>query len=182
MRQHKQIIGKADAFITSELWILSWNASVQRARLFDDQATEQSRRAFRKRVIRYLETTVLPRYGNTVSDAEHCGVISRVVEECSKSDESHVLGPDGYRIGIAQKLVNLQLKYLWCLGSIPEPPHCPVDRLILEKTRLRGTIAWTQICSIEVYKQAISALRECADAAKMSLANWELNTYDRNDA
>jgi hypothetical protein len=169
-------------FIVSELWILSWNASVQRAGLFNNGATERSRRTFRRKVISYLEAEVLPRYRKSVSDAVHCRVISQVAKDCSALEGSDVLGLDGYRIGIAQKILNLQLKYLWCLGSIPEPPHCPVDRVILERTRLRGTIAWTRIRSIERYEEAIGALRECANAAGLSLAQWELRTYDRDDA
>ena len=35
-------------------------------------------------------------------------------------------------IGIAQKAVNLYLKYMWCFGWIPEPPHCRIDRTVLE--------------------------------------------------
>jgi hypothetical protein len=37
-----------------------------------------------------------------------------------------------FRVGTAQKALNLYLKYLWCLGEIKTPPHCPFDRGIIQ--------------------------------------------------
>jgi hypothetical protein len=54
------------------------------------------------------------------------------------------LGELGYKYGVAQKLLNLFLKYLWCLGTIAEPPHCPVDRIIIGKTCYKDK-NWTEI-------------------------------------
>lgn len=38
-----------------------------------------------------------------------------------------------FRIGSAQKALNLYRKYLWCLGYIPFPPHCPFDATIIDQ-------------------------------------------------
>lgn len=93
-----------------------------------------------------------------------------------------VLSADGYRIGIAQKLLNLQLKYLWCFGDVPEPPHCPIDRVMINKTRLKGQVAWTKIKDLNTYRQVIAALKEAASPSGLSLARWEFESYDRADA
>lgn len=82
-----------------------------------------------------------------------------------------------YKYGVAQKLLNLALKYYWCLGYIPEPPHCPVDRIIIDKTQLKGKVNWTEIEDEHEYRQVIEAVRKIAGTE--SLARWELLNYGR---
>ena len=55
-----------------------------------------------------------------------------------------------FRIGVAQKALNLYLKHLWCLDWIYEPPHCPFDNGIIRLLRPtpRETL-WTQMDSRE---------------------------------
>ena len=78
------------------------------------------------------------------------------------------------------KLLNLQLKYLWCAGMVKKPPHCPVDRIILEKTKLRGKCNWTEIDSIERYEEVIQVFTEQADSEGFKhIADWELCNYSR---
>lgn len=166
-------------FIISELWILSWGASVQRAKLFVDGVLEAQRKRFRREIIEYADTELLPSYSVPVSDSEHCARIG-ALSEYGTSIGAGVLGPAGYKIGVAQKLLNLQLKYMWCLGLAAEPPHCPVDRVMIQKTRLRNRVAWTQIHSLPQYLEVIASLREVAGSK--SLAEWELEIYDRADA
>ncbi len=81
---------------------------------------------------------------------------------------------------MAQKLLNLYLKYLWCMGHVAEPPHCPVDRIILAETTLRDRLNWTKITTREQYMSAINALRQVATAQGQSLAVWELLNYRSN--
>ncbi len=85
----------------------------------------------------------------------------------------------GYRIGHAQKTLNLVLKYRWCLGLVPEPPHCPIDRIVLSKTTLANKLNWTEMDRIEEYDEAIRAVRVCAQATGQSIARWELATFER---
>jgi hypothetical protein len=85
-----------------------------------------------------------------------------------------------FRIGIAQKALNLYLKRLWCLGKIPTPPHCPFDGIILGKLKLHDPdpTPWTQMDDIEEYKRWIRAAREQADAEDLpSIAEWELRNW-----
>ena len=168
-------------FLKSELWILSWGASVQRAGLFVENSSEYARLEFRRAVISFAEHEILPKYRSAVAEATHESNIVRLSNRGSELGGS-VLLADGYRIGIAQKLLNLQLKYLWCLGNIPEPPHCPVDRVMINKTRLKGKVAWTKIKDLNSYQQVIAALKEAARPTGLSLAKWEFEAYDRADA
>jgi hypothetical protein len=168
-------------FLVSELWILSWGASVQRASLFKPGTSEFDRRRFRDRVIVFATDRILGAYASAVSEATHERNIS-LLSAYGTDEGKTILGPQGYKIGVAQKLLNLQLKYLWCLGLIAEPPHCPIDRVVIAKSALRDEVAWTQITEIETYRRVIRALKPLADQMGQSLACWELHSYDRADA
>lgn len=168
-------------FLVSELWILSWGASVQRANLFVPETAEAARRQFRGSIIAFATTELLGNYESGIAESQHERNIQLL---CAYGTDvgTGLLGPNGYKVGVAQKLLNLQLKYLWCLGVIPEPPHCPIDRVVINKTPLRNTVAWTQMAGIEVYRGVIRAVKVLADQAGLSIANWELQTYDRANA
>ena len=44
-----------------------------------------------------------------------------------------------FRIGQSQKLLNMLLKYYWGMGWLKKhPPHCPIDRNILEEKKLKN--------------------------------------------
>jgi len=168
-------------FMFDQASILAWNASVQRARPYDSKILLKDRnvREFRARVLNFIETHLLPSYLAPCTEETHIVNIGRLVEFGNQAGSS-LLSDTGYRFGIAQKLLNLLLKYLWCLGLIPEPPHCPVDRIILNRTSLRGTLNWTSIKSVNEYRQAIKAVRVVAK--DKSLAVWELETYKPRSA
>lgn len=168
-------------FLISELWILSWNASVQRAAIYASDAEEKERIKFRENIISLISDKILPEYKSPVAENKHEENIQILANQGSKVGKD-ILLPVGYKIGIAQKLLNLQLKYLWCLGLVSEPPHCPVDRVMIDKTTLKDTINWTQIEDIKTYRKVIEALRHAAAPTGLSLAEWELKFYDRGDA
>ncbi len=129
-------------YILTELWILAWNASVQRAELYRDGKERKSEqvRLFRGRVVTYLSSEIIPRYrANEIAKDQHYKCIEELIAY-SNDLGSNVLGQLGYKYGIAQKLLNLALKYYWCLGEIAEPPHCPVDRIVIDKTRFKGNL------------------------------------------
>ena len=74
----------------------------------------------------------------------HCENIENLITYANSAD-TDVLGENRYKYGVAQKLLNLALKYYWCLGEIKEPPHCPVDKIVIDQTVFRGRVNWTQI-------------------------------------
>lgn len=167
-------------FLYSEVAILAWGASVQRANLYRSAipAEERDSDSFRASVLSFIETQLLSNYKTGCSEAAHIANIERLVE-FGTAEGGELLGPDGYKFGVAQKLLNLLLKYLWCLGHVAEPPHCPVDRLILAKTTLRNKLNWTEIKTASKYNEAVNAIRVVAQASELSLPQWELQFYSR---
>jgi hypothetical protein len=106
-------------------------------------------------------------YVHCVTDDAHCGNISNLAKTMTEEFRgTGILRDEQFRIGIAQKVLNLYLKYLWCLGDIPAPPHCPLDRRIIDKLCLkekdRRDYDWTKIESIAKYKRLIEKCREAA--------------------
>ncbi|OGB03964.1 MAG: hypothetical protein A3G29_15625 [Burkholderiales bacterium RIFCSPLOWO2_12_FULL_64_99] len=167
-------------FIYREITILAWGASVQRAKLYNPAIPYEEREsdAFRASLLSFIETVLLPKYKTGCSEADHVANIQSLVNFGTKAG-GKLLGPDGYKFGVAQKLLNLLLKYLWCLGHLAEPPHCPVDRIVLAKTALRDKLNWTEIKTETEYNEAIEAIRVVAKAATLSLPQWELQFYSR---
>ena len=79
-----------------------------------------------------------------------------------------------FRFGVAQKIVNLYLKYLWVADYTKEPPHCPVDGRIARKASIR--YQWTTSDSRSEYEAAIDAIR--SRGAGNSVAQWELREFE----
>lgn len=172
--------GSQEDFLKQEFWILAWNASVQRSNLYRKDVEEKARADFRELAIQIMDIAIFQQYKTPVSEAIHCANIEAITEAVTTSGVG-VLGDSGYRIGVAQKAFNLILKYYWCAGFLAEPPHCPVDRIILGKTALKSGFNWTQIVSIDEYKNAIGHIRSEADKAGLSIAQWELKTFNRRN-
>jgi hypothetical protein len=166
-------------FLKNEFWILSWNASVQRALKYNPKKTVSERVKFREHLIEYCDKEIIPKYIDGQSEIEHLSNIMRVCDEANKYNDCDLLSKP-YNIGIAQKLLNLQLKYLWCAGLVKQPPHCPVDRIILSKTSLKNKLNWTQIETLGEYKKAIQAIVHTANG--MPIALWELEEYNRRNS
>jgi hypothetical protein len=137
---------------------------------------EQDRREFSFRCRAFIDAEVLPQYSSPVSERDHLSIIS-TTRFAIENFGNGILSHDEYRYASAQKLVNLYLKYAWCLGRIAEPPHCPVDRIVIQQTRLRDTVSWTKIRREDEYVAVIDAIREEANRVGMSIAVWELSVY-----
>jgi hypothetical protein len=82
------------------------------------------------------------------------------------------------RIGIAQKAVNLYLKFLWCYGWIPEPPHCPIDRTVLEE--VGDNSSWTKIKDIPEYVEKIKKIE--AKKGDKSFSEWEYELFEKRES
>ena len=166
-------------FLIKEFWILSWNASVQRALKYQKSTSENDRQEFRKAVIDYCDESIIPCYKSSVSESAHIENILKVRDHAIQCAGDSILEKQ-YNVGIAQKLLNLQLKYMWCAGYIEKPPHCPVDRVILGETRLKGLMNWTQITSVDDYVLSIKAINEAAGSK--DIADWELDVFNRRNS
>jgi hypothetical protein len=90
---------------------------VQRAYLYKEgtpaNGPEVSR--FRSAVVDYVARELLPKYGETLSEEQHFQNIEQLIQHANICG-AVVLGGAVYKYGVAQKLLNLALKYHWCLG------------------------------------------------------------------
>lgn len=165
-------------FLREIAWGSSWGAALARHQTYAADASDQQKLALRRRARQIVEELSC-RYRDAVSANEHESNIAKLSALLSNEFRPD-LGPSGFKVGTSQKLLNLYLKFLWCLGEIPEPPHCPLDRIIQTKAKVRNVVNWSQIATIEQYRDAICSLREAIDQlghGDMSLAQWEVWAY-----
>lgn len=79
------------------------------------------------------------------------------------------------RFGVAEKLININLKYLWVAGFGFEPPHCPLDGIVRDLARL--DYDRTSSDSKSHYLEAIDQLRNIVSPRSLSV--WELQEFRR---
>lgn len=164
-------------FLKGEIWLLSFGAAFQRNSIYKPHVSDKDKKAFRKELRTYISNNILPLYKKTVDDKYHNACLVSIVDN-SKYHKA-ILQHGQINIGTAQKLLNLVLKYYWCLGWIEEPPHFPVDRIIQKSLPAKSRRTWTKIYSIEDYMTVIDAARNQLKNGE-TLAQWELKNYSRN--
>jgi hypothetical protein len=170
-------MSERDRFLRDEFFSLTLMATVQRADVYSPLAPEAVRKAFRAKLRRLLEKKALV-YRSPVYEAAHVENIRWLAEALSK-DHASALKDGRLRIGTAQKALNLYLKYLWCLGKIEEPPHCPFDYQMISALKGCSEFRWTTLDSIKDYEKLVAAAKEAAKiAGNLSLGEWELKTYN----
>jgi hypothetical protein len=137
--------------------------------------TEEQRSKLREVAKRELRELALG-YSAPVSEDQHIQNISNLAASISHNC-SLLLSEGGFRFGIAQKALNVYLKYLWCANQIPTPPHCPFDSIVIGKLKLLhgSPDQWTKIVDASPYKEWVSAAKLVA--APASLAEWELTVW-----
>ena len=169
-------------FLSYELGLLTLKAALPtRDKEYPvyNKDTKVFQRAKAKRVIRECLAAIEAKYSEkVVSEDKHTAFIADVATDLS-GKLFRYLHEGRFRIGVAQKLVNVHLKYLWTAGYCPEPPHCPIDGIIRDRAGIR--FIWTQSDSIEEYSRAIETLRMIASKKGHTLAQWELETFRRRE-
>jgi|ERR1039458_3041295 hypothetical protein len=165
-----------EQFLKDEFFSLTLMATVQRAHVYVPNANPDSKWKFQTALRSSLERVGVSYYG-PVSEEDHIRNIATLSEELS-ADQADVLAGGCFRIGTAQKALNLHLKYLWCLGKIPAPPHCPFDSWVIARLPGYQGPSWTAINDLAQYRNLVAVAK--AKAGGISLAEWELQTY--NDA
>ena len=148
------------------------SASFQRASVYAQDVQEGERIAFQDRFRQKL-SALEQLYQTPVTDEEHMVTIVSFANGLSEQFP-RVLKDGRMRIGIAQKAINLYLKFLWCLELISEPPHCPLDNFVLSKIGTHEP--WTKLDDIESYKKMINELKEVA--GHQSLSEWECELWN----
>jgi hypothetical protein len=163
-----------ERFLRDEFFSLTLMATVQRAHVYVPDANEDAKRKFQKALRSSLER-LEALYCKTVSEEDHIRNIVDLSKELS-TGHSDVLAGRRFRIGTAQKALNLHLKYLWCLGKVPAPPHCPFDFRVITKLPKCRRMSWTALDDPAEYRKLVAAAK--GKAGSVSLAAWELRTYN----
>lgn len=164
-------------FINKEIWILTFGGAFQHANIYTENVSEKRRKELRDALIKFIEVNLQPQYKEVVSEEAHIKNIKAIVDYSKKHKE--VLKPGQLYFGVAQKLLNLYLKYQWCLGNIQMPPHFPVDRIIQEKLKCKPIINWTSMENESDYRNIIECARKVAHEKSVSLSEWELEEFSR---
>ena len=167
-------------FISNEIWMLTFSAAFQRAYIYSG-GSEEDKKQFRNHLRNFIDREIFPKYLNQVNDEEHLNSINEIVES-SKSFE-RILNKGKINFGISQKILNLYLKYRWCIGAIQTPPpHFPVDRRIQEISKYhKNMFSWTQLTDSKKYMDFIEHVREIVRNSNeyQSIAEYELKNFER---
>ena len=173
-------------FISYELGLLTIKAALStRDKEFTiyNKSIKSHQRKPVKKAIREVLDGIEKKYTPMISAEDHVKYISETANSLSEKVGKY-LKDNRFRVGIAQKLINMHLKYLWCSNVIGEPPHCPIDGIIRDKVRQNDAnfdYDWIKNDSIEEYKTAVTALETVANKQNRSVAQWELHEFRRRD-
>lgn len=160
-------------FLHDEFFTLTLLGAFGRAGIWKKSTAEKERKQVHHALQSRLRS-LAKQYRSPVPDAVHLENIRALADGLSA--EFAPLFRDGrFRIGLAQKALNLYLKYLWCAGFAAQPPHCPVDAIVLAEAKIRDATPWTKLDSMEEYSRLIERLRGIAK--DQPLAEWELAAW-----
>lgn len=133
-----------------------------------------------KKYLRKKLTNISEKYRNqNIKEEELVNLINELSKDATEKFQD-ILHENHFRIGISQKIINLFLKYLWCLDWIKEPPHCPFDSIIKNKLNCLSLIDWTKLDTIDDYKKYTEVVFQIANAQGKSIAQWELEMWNPN--
>lgn len=147
-----------------------------RSNTYSKSTSEEDKNAFRN-ALREKLREIGDQYTSSISEERHISNIKKIADDLTLNFY-HCLKNGRFRIGIAQKALNLYLKYLWCVGFIPTPPHCPFDSIIIGHLPECEDLNWTAIDSIDDYQKLVNAARKKAD--RKPIAKWELEIWLKN--
>jgi hypothetical protein len=149
-------------------------SSFQHAKVYGNNVSASQKQVFQNDFRRKLRALEIP-YRNLVTEENHITTIRDFANQLSQA-HPNVLANGRLRIGIAQKAINLYLKFLWSIDLIHEPPHCPVDRIVL--TALGNNTNWTELDDIQDYLNIINSIR--SQGGNGSPSQWEYNLWHEN--
>ena len=133
-------------------------------------------------VFDFLSTYLSEIQENGVNEEDHFFKIASLADSLS-NEFKPVLKEGRFRIGISQKIINLFLKYMWSMGEIPEPCHCPMDGIVKSQIQKRliklPLVDWTQLDNMTDYLTYVLAVKELAEKDNMTIATWEFLNWGR---
>jgi len=165
-------------FIESQIWSLSIAGAFQHGKIYHKNPlfTDKEKAKFKSELKEIIGSKI-----NQLNANENEGFIATlkgIQDRINAMIESngYSTGIQHFRFGTLQKLVNLYLKYQWCIGWQPEPPHCPFDGRILE--RLKVSDQWTKSDSSDEYRNWVTKAQDKAESKGKTIAQWELEAWN----
>jgi len=168
-------IADVDEFLRIEYFTIAWNSSVQRNNTNLRSLSDEQISQLKSGVYNMLFNQLLEAYENEVIENQHIKNIIRIKQKVIQYSRLFNI-EIYYKISSAQKLLNVLLKFLWVSDYINEPPHCPIDRIIINNLPRNERVNWTNINDVRIYKTIINRLRNLTNHE--SLAQWELRIYN----
>lgn len=158
-------------------WGTTVGGAFQRSYVYEKGVSDKSKRIFRMDLRLELEAIELDYSNSDIDHSTHIKNISRLQKWSEKHKD--ILNNGRLNFGISQKLLNLHLKGVWCLGFIKyPPPHFPVDRIIQERLKIKPIVPWTKIENDKAYNEIISKAKIIAEKYNVGLAELELRVYN----
>ncbi|MEP7237876.1 MAG: hypothetical protein ABI685_08430 [Ferruginibacter sp.] len=167
-----------EQFILNEIWTLTFGAAFQRASVYEGETDEAQKELLKIEIRRYIESELEPQYVNgDVTEEQHIKNIYLLSNHTKKF--AVILNGGKLNFGVSQKLLNLHLKYLWCLDKTATPLHFPVDRRIQETLGLKPIKPWTEFQNEIDYMRIIDSVKQRLDKDIKTVAEYELNHFKR---
>lgn len=173
--------GQKWIFLNNEFLTLSINGALGHSSTYctepePDERRQRLREKLRELLRYYAEGYV--KSDETVREDIHNKNIQELADKLSK-EFNDVLEDGTFRTGIAQKALNLYLKYLWCMNKMPSrPPHCPFDRRVLHEIRAVHE-SWTKCNTTKEYMSWVKGAEEKA-GSKEKVPDWELYFWNES--
>ncbi len=162
------------AFIMEEIWMMTIAGAFQRVEIYKKSTSEKEKGEFRKELHQRVSEISSEYAEGDVSEKKHLENIQTL------NNVSSPILKDGYlNFGVRQKVLNLYLKYLWCIDKIKPPPHFPVDRTIQLVLKYNPVISWSKDLDETNYLAIINKARDIASKNDILLAEWELTAFKR---
>jgi hypothetical protein len=181
MRNHK--------FIERMILRNSVNAALQRANIYDGGADSKLKREFKKEAKKWLVDFGKDYHWEEASEKSKknwCNNVQSLADSLTRKFGKYLIG-EQLKIGVAQKMISLYLKYLWLLGNKNKKPLFAVlDRGIMKAARVKDAPNWTSLNKIEEYERIVLAIDKFATSKTSKNtknnysdgAEWEAEKWD----
>ncbi|MEP7377401.1 MAG: hypothetical protein ABI675_28620 [Chitinophagaceae bacterium] len=156
---------------------LTFDGGFQRSKIYKPNVSDAKRKEFRAFLTSELPKILLAiERRKKYNDRDHCKMIEKFSSNVS-CRFSTIIHKKKFRIGNAQKFLNLYWKVAWLSKTTSlKPIHCPFDSIIMKKLPKNVRVSWTQFDTIEEYKALVKAAKETGGKHR-TIADWEMKIY-----
>lgn len=164
-----------DEFIEKIVIGRTIQAAFQRGKVYKPNLKKQHKEEV-KESIRGELRRLAQIYNGNITEEDHIRNIKNLSRKISRIHRDK-LRNGRLRIGTSQKLLNVYLKFLWCLDTVEEPSHCPIDGIVLRE--IKNKKKWTDIKSLRKYRTIINEIRRHIMENDTTVARWEWELWNR---